>query len=260
METTHASGYAEPLPISRDIGPAALHEAVYADLYKRIRSGEYQPDMRLPGERELSAAYGVSRVTVRQALAKAEREGLLTKAPGRGTFVSRPAMRVQDVATVRPFRASLREVAMRPGYELRSSRWIPAPAPVAEVLGLKPETPVLQLQQLGLGDGQPQALYTVCLGPLVANEIGGQFEALADRSTYELAAAYLGINRIDVDQVFEAVTLTEAWAELLQVAPGSSAFRTVSTYATVDGRKLEWREAIYPGDRYKFRAHRVLEL
>lgn len=259
MTASTAAGLVDRAQLTRDAGPNALHETVYADICARVRSGEYRPDMRLPGERQLSMEYGVSRVTIRQALAKAEQHGLLTKAPGRGTFVARPLM-IQDLAAVRPFRASVQDAAMQPSYEVRSLRWLPAQATAARSLGIEPETTVLQLHLLGLANGRPLAFYDVSVSPLVATDVAKALESSTDRSTFELAAQALGVTHLEVEQIFDAVVLDGHLATLLQVPQGSGAFRTSSTYATSDGRVLEWREAIYPGERYKFHAHRTIEL
>src|SRR3546814_13031560 len=55
---------------------------------RRISVGEWPQDMRLPALEELMQEFGVARVTVRQALALLEGEGLVTRKQGRGTFVT----------------------------------------------------------------------------------------------------------------------------------------------------------------------------
>src|SRR3546814_11942757 len=55
---------------------------------RRISVGEWPQDMRLPALEELMQEFGVARVTVRQALALLEAEGLVTRKQGRGTFVT----------------------------------------------------------------------------------------------------------------------------------------------------------------------------
>ena len=62
-------------------------------LREKIVSGQYRPGDKLPSEAELVKEYGLSRMTVRQAVGTIEREGLLSREPGRGTFVTsrRPA-------------------------------------------------------------------------------------------------------------------------------------------------------------------------
>lgn len=240
-------------------GPDALHLSVYTDLYRRIQSGELRPGTRLPGERELSTTYRVSRVTVRQALARAEEDGLLMRSPGRGTFVTQPQV-VQDLATVRPFRTSVEAVSMCPGYDLRDSRQLPAAPDVAEALGVRAGTPALRVRLIGLANGRPLASYTAWIAAPLADHIQANSTLLTTRSTYELSAEFLGVSRLEVDQTFEAVELDAETAGLLRIAAGACAFRTSSVYRTPDGRTIELREAIYPGDRYKFRAHRVVTL
>lgn len=60
-------------------------------LQQRIASGEWGPGAMLPAEHALCAEYGVSRGTLRQALADLEAMGLLRREQGRGTFVARGA-------------------------------------------------------------------------------------------------------------------------------------------------------------------------
>ncbi|MGQ0467504.1 MAG: GntR family transcriptional regulator [Sporichthyaceae bacterium] len=65
------------------------------DLRSGIRSGEYEPGQTLPGENDLMARYKVARMTVRQALAELQREGLAVARRGSGVYVSdaRPIVR-----------------------------------------------------------------------------------------------------------------------------------------------------------------------
>ena len=56
-------------------------------LRSAIRSGQFAPGSKLPGERKLSAYYGVCRATVVSALEKLETENLIRKIPARGNFV-----------------------------------------------------------------------------------------------------------------------------------------------------------------------------
>jgi DNA-binding FadR family transcriptional regulator len=60
-------------------------------LKSAITEGAYAPGSQLPTERELAAKFRISRDATRRALAKLEKEGLLQRHVGRGTFVRRPA-------------------------------------------------------------------------------------------------------------------------------------------------------------------------
>ena len=61
---------------------------IYEDIRRKIHEGQLSPGMKLNTEQEIAAQFGVSRPTVRQALLELEREGLLERYRGRGTFIA----------------------------------------------------------------------------------------------------------------------------------------------------------------------------
>lgn len=67
-----------------------LQDQLYEKLHGAILSGTYQPGDKLPSENDLCRTFGVSRVTVRAALAQLVSEGLITKRQGKGAFVQTP--------------------------------------------------------------------------------------------------------------------------------------------------------------------------
>lgn len=70
-------------------GPELLWEQLRDDLRSMITSGELTPGSKLPGEIELGEIYGVSRITIRRAIAELREVKLITITSGKGTFVSR---------------------------------------------------------------------------------------------------------------------------------------------------------------------------
>ena len=67
-----------------------LYRQIAELLREKIEKGEYQFGQFIPSERELSAKYGVNRLTLRKAIALLVNEGLLIPKPGKGTYVNRP--------------------------------------------------------------------------------------------------------------------------------------------------------------------------
>ncbi|WP_030171361.1 GntR family transcriptional regulator [Streptomyces sp. NRRL S-813] len=67
--------------------PGALYQQVAAAIREAILSGEFAPDSLLPSEAQLVARYGVSRPTVRNAIAALRAEGLIDVRHGKGSFV-----------------------------------------------------------------------------------------------------------------------------------------------------------------------------
>lgn len=67
-----------------------LSDAITDEMRARIRDGIWQPGMKIPREIELSREFGISRTTLRTAMATLMAEGLLFRVTGRGTFVQTP--------------------------------------------------------------------------------------------------------------------------------------------------------------------------
>jgi DNA-binding LacI/PurR family transcriptional regulator len=67
-----------------------LYMRILGDLQEQIRTGQYMPEQQLPTEVELAEQYGVSRITSKRALIELEREGLIYRKRGSGSYVKQP--------------------------------------------------------------------------------------------------------------------------------------------------------------------------
>jgi GntR family transcriptional regulator len=119
-----------------DPSPVPLYVQVKDMLRERIFDGTYGPHAQLPPESEMGAIFGVSRITVRQALSDLQREGVIFKIPGKGTFVAKKKA-AQELTRLEGFA----EAMTRKGYEIHNRvvghRTLPATAEVAQQLGVE---------------------------------------------------------------------------------------------------------------------------
>lgn len=118
-------------------------------------------DGRLPPEAELMMAEGVSRATVRAALAELRHEGLIERTQGVGTHVVVRGMmlRLAEVHGVAPPQErSLLNRRLRP--KILDHSVVPAPASVARRLDVAPGTDCLRLEYVALVGDEPMALAT----------------------------------------------------------------------------------------------------
>jgi DNA-binding transcriptional regulator YhcF (GntR family) len=76
--------------VAYDLGPRAIR--VFDDLREQIVSGTLLPGAKLPSHLILAEEFGVAPMTIRQVLARLEREGLVSREQGRGTFVRAPSL------------------------------------------------------------------------------------------------------------------------------------------------------------------------
>src|SRR5215216_6316626 len=84
---------------------------------QQIERGELATGDQAPSEARLSERYGISRITVRQALAELERDALVEKVPGKGTFVREPKPRVERLTRLSGFGENMAALGLRAGYQ-----------------------------------------------------------------------------------------------------------------------------------------------
>jgi GntR family transcriptional regulator len=194
----------------------------------------------LPPEPVLCAEYGVSRITLRRAVDGLVADGHLVREQGRGTYVSRPAIRHEYresfVHRIAGFGSVMAESGAQVGVTVLTQRIVPAPAWVAEQLGLEVATDVVELVRLRSVDGAPNhvahSFLPAAAYPRVAEQDfseGSLYEYLRHEYSADLAHA-----RIVVD----VGTAAADEAELLRVVAGSPLLVVRTTVHDGDGRPL----------------------
>src|SRR5689334_15375183 len=119
-----------PAPVRRSASEP-LYAQVARDMAAHIRRGTMTPGQRLPAEPVLAEAYGVNRLTVREALASLARQGLVRRVQGVGSFVADAPVRHRlDAAAGDPA-----EALRRQGLTVREEVLEVAPAPPEAVPG-----------------------------------------------------------------------------------------------------------------------------
>jgi GntR family phosphonate transport system transcriptional regulator len=123
-------------------------------LAEAIGQGQYSPGERLPSEHALAEQFGVNRHTIRRSLAHLGQRGLVRSTQGRGTFVEAFAVDLALGKRTR-HRQSLAQAGVRGGLQLLQSHTVLALADQAQALKVSLGSPLLCLQVLGEGAGQP---------------------------------------------------------------------------------------------------------
>ena len=119
------------------------YHQIYLVLQQRIRDGAFLHDQGFPTEQTLTREFGVSRITVRKALDRFEREGVIDRQPGRGTFVTSRAADPMVSASLSGTIENLIAMGLQTQVEVISFEYVPAPVPVAAQMEL-PERSIVQ--------------------------------------------------------------------------------------------------------------------
>ena len=226
-----------------------MHGQIEDWLADAIASGELRPGDRLPTEQDLAAWLGVSRMTLRHALAELAQRGLVTRTVGRsgGTFVAEPKLE-QDFTVLAGFSEQLRRRGLVAGARVLAANEIPASPAASAALEIPVGEPVYEVRRLRLADGTP-ILIEHSLFP--ARHCPGLIESRLDGSLYDLLGEKYGQRPHRAKESMEPVTAGVREAEALGVAEGAPLMLVERTAYARSGTPLEFARDLFRGDRTK---------
>lgn len=131
------------------------YQQLAGKLATAIESGRFKPGQQIPTELELMKSSGLSRITVRQAVSRLEKIGLIVRRRGLGTFVAPPRIS-QEWSTVSGFYDLLAAQGIYPESTLVDFRRTIVPPVLAKRLGSKSVT--LSIKSYSV-DGLPIGIF-----------------------------------------------------------------------------------------------------
>lgn len=238
-----------------------LYEQLKVILRQDIEREKFKPDHPIPSERSLCDKFRISRITVRQAISEMINEGLLYRKQGKGTFVARRKIN-QGLTRIINFTRTVMDLGMEPSTRVLKKEILPADFQISKTLDIPITSQILNLSLLGLGDGEPlvsyESFFPLEIGKKMAKEAIQREKRGISFSTYDLYGESVRLFPGRVNQTFEATVADEGLASLMLVEKGAPIFMITSVFFTMDQRPLEFRKAMYRGDRYKFHITREL--
>src|SRR6516165_7506546 len=222
-------------------------EEVRRALAERIGSGQLHPGQRLGAERALAAELGVSRATLRQALAVLEEGGLVRRVPGRGggTFVSKGKIE-RDLSRVVGVPALLRSQGVVAGTRVLSARLAPCDETAARALRLHPGELVIDLVRIRLADGSPFSVEHLMLP---ADRFPGLLEMPLGGSVYELLEERYATRPKEAVERIEVVAASPDEAMVLDVAAGAPLLSITRTTTDAGDEPIEFSHDLFRADR-----------
>ncbi|HEX5482261.1 MAG TPA: GntR family transcriptional regulator [Terriglobia bacterium] len=225
---------------------------LYLQVRERLREtlSHMEAGQLIPAERELESRFGVSRITIRNAVDDLVIEGLLVRQQGRGTFVQQPKL-THELSTITSWTEQLETLGYTPRTSQSEIEEIDSPARVAFALKLEKGERVFRIKRLRLASEEP---VTLMVNYLPSGLVPGLAERVAPyESLYEALEKEYGLEPASAVDTVEARSATEEEAQQLKIEPWASVVCVTRVSHLEDQRPLEFAKAISRGDRYQYR-------
>ena len=196
----------------------SLRHRIAESLRERVLSGHYVAGARLPSEPDLATSLGVSRGSVRAAIALLEADGVLQRLHGSGTYVTDLPLVRNDLSRNFGVSEMIAATGLKPGTTRTQAALEPAPADVAAAFGIAPGAPLSVLHRVRTAGGRPFVESTDWCQQEVLSP--AELSAVSDGSVYDaLAAQNLAIHH-GVASI-SPTTAADETADRLKVPSGS---------------------------------------
>ena len=217
-------------------------------LRTRIRGGEWAPGAPLPNQRRLARDFGVTLMTLRQALELLERDDLITRRHGLGTFVTAPSIDY-EITKLRRFAGDLSAQGESVSTRVLGARPARPDHRVSAALGVPPRSRVVVLERLRLVDGHPMSLQRSFLPARLGEEV--LTSDLAETSLSQVLEFKLGVVIARAQEAVSAVRLGGREARELGCPTGAPAFESERISFDAAGQPVVFDRVFIPGDRFR---------
>lgn len=204
--------------------------------------------MSLPSEHELAETHRISRATVRHALDLLEREGLIYKARGKGTFVAR-ARAKYELTTLVPTTEDILRRGWKPGTKILSLDRLNPPPSIAAELEISQGDDVFEIHRLRTADNEPISLQWSYIPTQLCPDL---LDHDLSSSLTSLLEDHYGIRLWTARSTLRARLAQPAEAKLLEIPKNSPVIYIEQNTFAPEGHAVEFLRSVWRSDRYDF--------
>ncbi len=222
-------------------------------LREKITSGAFGENEQMPTESDLIEEYGISRITVRQALASLAEDGLIERKQGRGTYIAARKTKKGKFAGTIHLTGSLDELiemGMDTPVKVLEMNRVEADQHEAELLEVKIGTPIYRLKRLRMNDGKPYSLIINYLPEQIGSQL--TMAELSSGALLHTMETKLKLNLDNAIQQIHAELADPYVAKLLDIRVGTALLSIERTVYTDEARPVEYVHTLYRSDLYGY--------
>jgi GntR family transcriptional regulator len=221
------------------------YKKIQNSVRKRIDAAELKPGDAVASERELAKTHKVSLMTARHALAGLEREGIVERRRGAGTFVASPKIHFNKLMSYTEHMASR---GLAPHSRVLVAKVVEDEQEIAARLGLPAASRMVKIARLRLTGEEPFALET-CYLP--AAEYSGLVAAPLGRSSlFGALQREYGVELAYADEEIDATAADPDLAEMLGLSKGAAILRIRQVIYSTKGKATIYVVGYYRSERH----------
>jgi GntR family transcriptional regulator len=231
--------------------PLPKYHQIYLVLREQLQEGRFAAG--LPGEVALAGQFGVARVTIRKALERLASEGLIERAPGRGTVPIAQPVRAPSAGSARaPLRGLLENIVtmgLRTRVTVLACKVVAAPDAVAQALQVENGARVQKAVRLRSTREGPLSLITTHIPEPLARGFGRR--ELAKKPILIL----LEESGVRIGRAVQTISARLADADVarhLGLQVGSALLAVTRLIYDQQERPVQWLHGLYRPDRYQY--------
>ena len=221
------------------------YKRIQGAILKRIETGRLKAGDAVDSERELARIHRVSLMTARHALTGLEREGMVERRRGAGTFVAPPKIHFNKLMS---FSEQMAGRSLATCSKVLSMSLIDSEQEIAARLASPARSRLIKIERIRLGGDEPFALETCYLS---GEEFGGLVHAPLERgSLFSTLERDYGIQLAHADEEIDATIADPQTARLMEIARGAPLLRIRQVIYSTKGKATVYVIGLYRSDRH----------
>lgn len=225
-----------------------IYLQIHNALKQKIERGEYKLGDKIPAERELAVEFGVSRMTLRQAVQTLADEGVLDRRVGDGTYVANEKVqeKMSGITSFTELMKAQGKIATNKVISYHND--VQPTLSEVEQLKLKANETVLRMERIRYGNDEPISLETATIPSRLV--VGLQREEITAGLYNALKSNGYTIGH--AQQTVMAQLATEKTAEYLDIKRGDAILHLRQISFLDNGQPFEYVRTHYVGSRFEF--------
>ncbi|HFI0265250.1 TPA: trehalose operon repressor [Streptococcus suis] len=224
------------------------YQEIYNDLKEKIRTNIYPAETSLPTEQQLQEMYGVSRDTVRKALAMLTEGGLIQKVQGRGSMVLKQEILNFPVSGLTSYQELTASLQLSSQTEVISLDLLTVNSSLASLTGFEPFSKVWKVVRTRSIDGKISVVDTDYLAVELVPDLTIE---IAEKSIYEYLEGQLGL---DIAYAQKEITVEPTSREERDLMQSQDDYLVLikSRVYLGDTRQFQYTESKHKIDKFRF--------